>query len=85
MALSLRWRRQRIDPMPRREFEMAVRGGAEPIATLSDDYLVEGDEQPNQPSAMLQAVQFLQVLLIAVMAALSLAVFWLIAVMLNII
>jgi hypothetical protein len=33
----------------------------------------------------LQAVQFLQVLLIAVMGVLSLAVFWLIAVMLNII
>jgi hypothetical protein len=62
-----------------------VRGGAEPIATLSDDYLVEGDEQPNQPSAMLQFVQFAQVLLIAVMAVLSLAVFWLIAVMVNII
>jgi len=71
--------------MPRHEFQMAMRGAAEPTATLSDDYLVEGDEQPNQPSAMLQAVQFLQVLLIAVMAALSLAVFWLIAVMLNII
>jgi hypothetical protein len=71
--------------MPRRELEMAMRSGADPVATLSDDYLVEGDEQPNQPSAMLQAVQFLQVLLIAVMGVLSLAVFWLIAVMLNII
>ena len=71
--------------MPRHDFEMTMRGGAEPIPALSDDYLVEGDEQPNQPSAMLQVVQFAQVLLIAVMAALSLAVFWLIAVMVNII
>ena len=70
--------------MPRRELEMAMRGGADPIAPLSDDYLVEGDEQPNQPSAMLQVAQFLQILLIAVMGILSLAVFWLIAVMLNI-
>jgi len=87
MALTLRWwRRQRIDPMPRREFQMAApKGSAEPIAPLADDYLVEGDEQPNQPSAMLQAVQFLQILLIGFMAVLSLAVFWLIAVMTNII
>jgi hypothetical protein len=85
MALSLRWRRRnRIDPIPRRQFEMAMRGGADPITPLSDDYLVEGDEQSNQPSAMLQVVQFTQILLIAVMAVLSLAVFWMIAVMLNI-
>lgn len=70
--------------MPRRELEMAMRGGGDAVAPLSDDYLVEGDEAPNRPSAMLQVTQFLQVLLIAVMAVLSLAVFWLIAVMLNI-
>ena len=87
MALTLRWwRRQRIDPMPRREFQMAVpRGAAEPVAPLSDDYLIEGDEEPNRPSVMLQVAHFLQILLIVVMAVLSLAVFWLIAVMLNII
>jgi hypothetical protein len=70
--------------MPRREFELAMRGGAESVAPLSDDYLVEGDERANRPSAMLQVAQFLRFLLIAIMAALSLAVFWLIAVMLNI-
>ena len=87
MALSLRlpWpRRRRIDPMPRRELEMAMRGGADPIAPLSNDYLVEGHEPPDQPSALLQVAQFLQILLVAVMGVLSLAVFWLIAVMLNI-
>jgi hypothetical protein len=85
MALTLRLRRRKIDPMPRRELQMALQSGADPIAPLSDDYLVEGDEQPNQPSAMLQVVQLLQIVLIAVMGVLSLAVFWLIAVMLNII
>jgi hypothetical protein len=85
--MALRWwRRQRIDPMPRHEFQMAVaRGAGAPVAPLSDDYLIEGDEEPNRPSVLLQIAHFLRILLIVVMAILSLAVFWLIAVMLNII
>jgi hypothetical protein len=84
--MALRWWRQRIDPMPRREFQMAVpRGAAMPAGALSDDYLIEGDGEPNRPSVMLQIVRFLQILLVVLMAVLSLAVFWLIAVMLNII
>ena len=43
MALSF-WRRRSIDPMPRRNLEVAMRGGGDPFRAPSDDYLVEGTE-----------------------------------------
>ncbi|HWB49369.1 MAG TPA: hypothetical protein VG651_09685 [Stellaceae bacterium] len=70
--------------MPRRNLEMAMRGGADPIGGPADDYLVEGEEQPTRPSAIAQAAQFGQVVLIALIAVLSLAVFWLLGTLLGI-
>jgi hypothetical protein len=85
MALTFR-RRRGIDPMPRRNPDMAMpRGGADPMRGRSDDYLVEGTEEPVRPSATAQVAQFLQVILIAVIAVLSLAVFWLVGTLLNIV
>jgi hypothetical protein len=84
MALSFR-RRRSIDPMPRRDLAMAVRGDADPIRGRSDDYLVEGTEEPHRPSAAAQVAQFLQIILIAVIAVLSLAVFWLVGTLLNVV
>jgi hypothetical protein len=84
MALTFR-RRRSIDPMPRRNLDMAIRGGADPMRGPSDDYLVEGTEEPVRPSVMAQVAQFLQVILIAVIAVLSLAVFWLVGTLLNIV
>ena len=92
MALSLRlrlpWRRRRIAPMPmpqRRPADTRMRGVRDPDDPVNDDYLVEGSESANQPSATLQTVQFLQVILILFMAVLSFGVFWILAVMFNII
>ena len=48
MALSF-WRRRGFDPMPRRDFDMAVRGDGDPRRGPSDDYLIEGTEEPVQP------------------------------------
>ncbi len=60
------------------------RPNVEPIAPAADDYLVEGDEQPDQPSTAAQVIHLLQLLLIIVLAVLSLSVFWLIGLLLNI-
>jgi hypothetical protein len=84
MALTF-WRRRSIDPMSRRDFELAMRARAEPIGTRSDDYLIEGTEEPVRPSATAQIAQLAQVVLIAIIAVLSLAVFWLIGTLLNIV
>jgi hypothetical protein len=84
MALTF-WRRRSIDPMPRRDLDMTMRGGADPIGPPSDDYLIEGTEEPVRPSATAQAAQFLQIIMIAVIAVLSLAVFWVIGTLLNIV
>ena len=84
MALTF-WRRRSIDPMPRRNLDMAIARGADPLRGRSDDYLVEGTEEPVRPSATAQIAQFLQVILIAVIAVLSLAVFWLVGTLLNIV
>ena len=84
MALTF-WRRRDIDPMPRRDLGMAVRGNADTMSGRSDDYLVEGTEEPVRPSTTAQVAQFLQIILIAVIAVLSLAVFWLVGTLLNIV
>ncbi len=82
MALTLR--RRKIVPMPRRDFDPPVGRGADPFDRPSDDYLVEGDELPVRPSAVTQIAQFLQVILIVVLGVLSLAVFWLMGLLLNV-
>ena len=84
MALTFR-RRRSIEPMPRRNFDMAMRGAADPIGVRSDDYLIEGTEEPVRPSATAQVAQFLQIVLIAVIAVLSLAVFWVVGTLFNIV
>jgi hypothetical protein len=62
-----------------------MRGGGDPFRAPSDDYLVEGTEEPVRPSTTAQVAQFLQIILIAVIAVLSLAVFWLVCTLFNII
>lgn len=52
---------------------------------VEDDYLVEGEELPDQPTIAARIVHALQFVLIIVLAALSLAVFWLLATILGII
>jgi hypothetical protein len=80
MALTRLWRRSRIEPMPRRDFAVNV----PPNAAFDDDYLVAADEPTYQGSPVVQAAKFLQVVMIFVIAALSLAVFWIVGTMLNI-
>jgi len=64
---------------------LTLRRDGEPSGPLADDYLVEGDVTAEpQRSAGAQAAQALQVLLILFMAALSLGIFWLLALLLNI-
>ena len=82
MALS--FRRRGIAPMPRRNPEMAVRSARPQAGTLSDDYLVEGEDADDRPSAGARIVHGLQLLLILVIGVLSLAVFWVAGTMLNI-
>jgi hypothetical protein len=84
MALTF-WRRPGIEPMPRRDPATTMRRGGDPRRGPSDDYLVEGTEEPARPSATAQVAQFLQVVLIAVIAVLSFAVFWLVGTLLNIV
>jgi hypothetical protein len=84
MALTFS-RRRSIDPMPRRDPATAARLGADRRRGASDDYLVEGTEEPVRPSATAQVAQFLQVVLIAVIAVLSFAVFWLVGTLLNVV
>jgi len=71
--------RDRTDIAP-----LTMRPQAQPIDEPPDDYLVEGDEEPDRQPTGARVIQGLQVLLIAILAVLSLAVFWLIAMMLNI-
>ena len=80
MALTMFWRRRRIEPMPQRDFAVSV----PPDAPFDDDYLIAADEPNYQGSAVVQAAKFLQVVMIFVIAALSLAVFWVVGTMLNV-
>jgi hypothetical protein len=54
------------------------------IPAPDDDYHVEGDDEPLAPSVGARMVQAGQMVLILVLAVLSLAVFWLIGLILNI-
>ena len=81
MALTLR-RRERLRPM--RDVGPFPRGGAAPVAVSADDYLVEGEHEPHQPTAVDRVLSTLQIVLIILMAVLSLAVFWTLGVILSI-
>ena len=83
--MALTFRRRRIQPMPtpRRTAEAVMRHD-DPIGPLSDDYLVDGTEEPARPSTAAQVVHFLQIVLILVMAVLSFAIFWLVGIAFNI-
>ena len=94
MALSipswLDWRRRRILPMPGRL--LRGRPSAPPPPPLApdlaeelppDDYLVEGEELPVRPTPASQLVQGIQFFLIVLMAVLSLSIFYLLGVVLN--
>jgi hypothetical protein len=60
------------------------RQDAAPMGALTDDYLVEGEEQLEQPTIGAQAVQGLQIMLIGVMAVLSLGIFCMLGLLFNI-
>jgi hypothetical protein len=62
---------------------LTLRGNAEPIAPPTDDYLVEGEAEPRRTAGG-QIVQVLMILLILVLAALSLGIFWMLALLFNI-
>lgn len=55
-----------------------------PPGQRSDDYFVETESEADRPAAGLQAVRVLQAVLIAVIALLSLAVFWMIGLIVGI-
>ena len=59
---------------------MTMRGGAAP----DDHYLVEGEQPVEQSSVVDRVINSLQILLILVLAVLSLAVFWLLGLLFNI-
>jgi hypothetical protein len=76
--------RDRIRPDPRMSAYRAPHD-VEPIDEgPPDDYLVENDEEPIRAPAGARIVQGLQVLLILILAVLSLAVFWMVGLVLNI-
>ena len=83
--MALTFRRRKIQPMPAvgQTAEMAMRHG-DPIGPVSDDYLVEGTEEPARPSTGAQVAHFFQIVLIFVMAVLSFAIFWIVGVIFNI-
>lgn len=84
MALTLR--RRRIRPMPPQNFAPAIPAkSTESTGLPDDDYLVEGEERSARRSATLQVVQFLQLVLIVFLGVLSLAVFWIVGTLFNII
>jgi hypothetical protein len=73
MALTL-FKRQRTQAV-----------GPEPDDLDDDDYLTEAAEIDAQPSAAVRVIHLLEILLILVAGVLSLAIVWLLGVMLNIV
>lgn len=63
---------------------LTMRPEAERTDPRGDDYLVEGEGPSDKPAIGLQIVRVLQGLLIIVLALLSIAVFWMIGLMLGI-
>ena len=84
--MALTFGRRRVEPtaLPPRNLDIPMRGGPDATEPVDDDYLIEDDETSTRPSAMLQVVRLLQIVLVAILAVLSFAIFWLLGVMLNI-
>lgn len=82
MALTLT-RRRRIAPMEP-EFERRPLPQATPLDPPDDHYHIEGETIEERPSVASQVVHFLQVLLILVVAALSVAIVWMLGVIFGI-
>ena len=81
MALTLFRRR---DDLSMRQAE-GPRLSHEPIGIPADDYLIDGREIDDRPSTAARVVHALELLLIVVMAALVLAIVWVLGVVLNLI
>jgi hypothetical protein len=64
--------------------ETALRRDVEPVAPRRDDYLVEGEREPEGPTVGARIIHGLQIITIIVIAALSLAIFWVIGLILHI-
>jgi hypothetical protein len=64
--------------------EAALRRDVDPIAPRKDDYLVEGEQQLEGPTVGARVIHGLQIITIIVIAALSLAVFWVVGLILHI-
>jgi len=82
MALTL-FRRTPIAPL-RRDVKRGPLPGPAPAGVVDDHYLVEGEELPEQTSVGGRVVHSLQIVMIFVLAVLSLAIFWLLGLVLNI-
>jgi len=81
MALTLRRRGMRVDRRLYAEPDtIRYRQPDQP----PDDYIVESTTEPARPPVSLQIVRVLQAVLIAAIALLSLAVFWMIGLILGI-
>jgi hypothetical protein len=66
------------------DMALTLRRDVDPIRPRTqDDYLVEGEQQLDQPTAAARLIQTLQILLIIVLAVLSLAVFWMLGLLFN--
>jgi len=63
---------------------LTVQRGSGSTGRTSDDYFVETEGDVERPRVAWQAVRVLQAVLIAVIALLSLAVFWMIGLVLGI-
>jgi len=55
-----------------------------PAGQTGDDYIIETEAAPARPPASLLIVRVLQAILIAAIAVLSLAVFWMVGLLLGI-
>jgi len=81
MALTLRrW----VGRSDRQTYEPADFRPVAQAGQPSDDYIVETGAETRLPPASLQVVRFLQFILIAAIALLSVAVFWMIGLILGV-
>jgi hypothetical protein len=63
---------------------LTIRPAADRIDPRGDDYLVEGEGPSSQPAVGLQIIRVLQGLLVILLALLSIAVMWMVGLMLGI-
>jgi hypothetical protein len=71
-------------PPPRAPIGAGMAMAMPRTAAPDDHYLVESDQAIEQPSAVDRIIHALQLVLIIVLAVLSLAVFWLLGLLFNI-